>query len=127
MKISIINVMALLLVIGMALGWYTDRRRLTTTLSEIRNERLQFGLAHQDERVRRQFVLSLIRKDSLENVPALIDALRDGDIRIALEARAGLEVITGVSFRRKLSNSGDPDAILIAMEEEHVAWQTSSG
>ena len=123
MRFSLSTLLLLSLLACVVLAWYMDRQRLTREASQLRTENVELRVSHKDKTIRRQNVLSLITTEPNENLPALITALTDEDIRIAMEARAGLESMTKMRFRKRIPNTATKADVLALMREEQTQWQ----
>ena len=123
MRFSISSLLLWSLVVGVALAWFMDHRGLEQDVAVLEAENAKLSVAHKDHAVRRQNVLSLIAGDPGQNIPLLITALADEDIRIAMEARAGLEAMTKVSFRPTIPNTATESDVRSLMREEQDQWE----
>ena len=123
MRFSLNTIFLLSLTVCVALAWFIDHQRLIQEASQLQHEVAQLSVAHKDKTVRRQNVLNLISTEPNEQTTALVTALGDDDIRIAMEARAGLESMTKMSFRKPIPNTATQADILALMREEQTQWK----
>ena len=123
MKFSLSTMLVVMITFSVILGWYLDHQNLEKKLVRLREENAILAVQPRNDLQRRNNVLNLVAEGTKENLPALIETLTDNDPRIAMEARAGLETITRLSFRQSKPFGQSETDLLLSLRNEQTKWK----